>query len=177
MRRIFLLIGLACPALLSGCEAKHSGPDAGAATSQATPIVVPNYFPVVGAFPDATEVRLFVETANPPNGKRVFAEPKGRVLTGDQRKAFETTLRIEPIPDMVAACFVPHHFFAYYDAKGRKLGEISICFCCSGAGVKGESGITMQKNQWLGANFDELRKFIRSLDLPTNVQCGPSQPD
>ena len=176
MRPIYLLVGSMCAVLLSGCEAKHSGPDAGAAASQATPIVVPSYFPVVGAFPNATEVRLFVETDNQPNGPRVFAETRGRVLTGDERKAFEATLRIEPIPDVLAACFIPHHFFAYFDPKGRKLGEISICFCCSGAGVKGESGIAMQKNQWLGADFDKLKILVRSLNLPTNVQCGPSQP-
>ena len=172
MRPYFLLVASAFAILLSGCEAKHSGPDAGAATSQTRPNAVASDLPVIGAFPGATEVRLFVETETRPNGPRVFTEPKGRVLTIDQRKAFEATLKVETIPDVVAACFVPHHFFGYYDANGEKLGEISICFCCAGASVKGPSGIKMKKDQWLSADFDKVKKFVRSLNLPTNVQCG-----
>ena len=147
------------------------------AESQAAPQAKLSGRPVVGAFPDATEIRLFVETDIRRNGTRVFVESKGRVLTMGQRKAFEATLKIEPIPDVLAACFVPHHFFAYYDAKGKELGEISICFCCAGAAVQGASGIEMKKDQWLSADFGELKKFVRSINLPTDVQCGASQSD
>jgi hypothetical protein len=101
----------------------------------------------------------------------VFIEPKGRLLTKDQRTTFEATLKVEPIPDVLAACFIPHHFFTYYDAKGRKLGQISICFCCSGTGVEGPSGIKMRKDQWLSADYDKVKEFVGSLNLPTNVQC------
>ena len=30
----------------------------------------------------------------------------------------------------VSKCFIPHHAFVYYDASGKVVGQLSICFMC-----------------------------------------------
>ena len=128
--------------------------------------------PVTNAFPLATEVRLFVETDVDANGKSVFSKPKGLKLSPQQRQAFEASLVVEPIPDMVIGCFIPHHFFRYFDANGRSIGEIEVCFCCSGVLATGAANIPIGKNQRLSADYDKLEAFVRSLGEPTQGQCS-----
>jgi len=128
--------------------------------------------PVSNAFPQATEVRLFVETELDADGKSVFSKPDGLKLSPKQRRAFESSLVVEAMPDIVIGCFMPHHFFRYFDARGRKVGEIEACFCCSGVLATGGANIPIGKDQRLSADYDKLEAFVRSLGEPTQVQCS-----
>jgi hypothetical protein len=171
MRVAMTLLFAAYIALLAGCEAKRDMPAVEAIASQSAPRGMPSDLPVRNAFSQASQVRLFVNTSYDSDGMPAYSEPKGRALSGAQRKAFEATLQIDPIPDELAACFIPHHFFRYYDSQGKEIGQISVCFCCNGAQVSGASGIAIGPDQWLSADYDKLEQFVKSLDLPTDVQC------
>lgn len=127
---------------------------------------------VRNAFPQASEVRLFVETDVDANGKSVFSKPEGLKLSPTERQAFEASLVVEPVPDMVIGCFIPHHFFRYFDTSGRKVGEIAVCFCCGGVVPSGAANIPIAKDQRLGTDYKKLEAFVRSLGEPTQVQCG-----
>ena len=172
MRVAMSLLLAACFALLAGCEPKQDISEAEAIASHTSPRGMPSDLPVRNAFSEASQVRLVVGTSDGSDGMPVYAEPKGRVLSDAQRKAFEATLEIDPIPDALAACFIPHHFFRYYDSRGKELGQISVCFCCNGVQASGASGIAIGPDQWLSADYDKLEKFVKSLDLPTDVQCN-----
>lgn len=126
--------------------------------------------------PEAVSVRLFVHVGDFSDPEKTFVEPDGRRLTRAQRKTFEDALAVvgyDREADAVAACFVPHHFLRYYDATGRQVGEIAVCFCCDGvsatpdmigsvpADVKGAQII-------FGA---ELRQAVEALGLPVDVRC------
>lgn len=59
----------------------------------------------------------------------------------------------------VAACFYPHHAFAFYDAKGRMIGHISICFLCLNYGGEPKEFA----DRWdLGA----IAKIVEDLGMP-----------
>lgn len=171
MRVKIPLLAAACIVLLGGCEAKENQTEVKAIASRTAPSAIASDLPVRGAFPDAREVRLFVETGQKSNGNPAYAEPNGRILTKAQRDTFESTLQIDPIPDALAACFIPHHFFKYYDSQGKELGQIEVCFCCAGVRASQSSQIAIGPDQWLSADFGKLERFIASLKLPTVVQC------
>jgi hypothetical protein len=157
--------------LISGCKAKTDMTGVEAMASRTSPLGMASDLPVIGAFPDASEVRLFVENGQKPDGTPIYEEPMGRILNKDQRAAFEASLQIDPIPDELAACFIPHHFFRYYDSRGKELGQIQVCFCCHGVEASKSSRIEMGPDQWLSADFTKLKQFVASLGLPTEVQC------
>ena len=127
--------------------------------------------PASNAFPDATEVRLFVETRLDADGDPVLSKPNGLKLNPTQRAQFESYLVVEPIPESMTACFIPHHFFRYFDAKGRKVGEIEVCFCCGGVAVNGKAAILVAKDEHISADYRKLEAFVRSLGESTQVQC------
>lgn len=131
--------------------------------------------PVTNVFPEATEVRLFVETAIGADGKSVFSKPSGLKLSPKQRAEFESSLTVQPQPQESAACFIPHHFFRYSNAKGRVIGEIEVCFCCAGVAVSGNSNIPIGPDQELSADYGKLEAFVRSIGEPTQVQCGTAE--
>lgn len=97
----------------------------------------------VHPFPEATEARLFVATAMKENGDLIFKSKTDRVLTPEQRRQFEALLFVQTpvnLPEddpywSVTGCFDSHHFLRYYDASGRKIGEIAVCFCCDGTTI------------------------------------------
>lgn len=124
----------------------------------------------VHPFPNATEVRLFVET-DYRDGKPVYTNSVGLILNPDQRSRFEAMIHIHKAPDEQAACFVPHHFFRYYNRLGKQVGEVAVCFCCEGVGVEGDAGFFVLPGQEITADYDLLRDFVSSLGEPTNVQC------
>jgi hypothetical protein len=122
-------------------------------------------------YPNASEVRLFVETGYDDEGEPILASAKGRTLTEGERRAFEGTLRIEPAPDEVTACFIPHHFFAYFDARGRKIGEIAVCFCCAGVSATPSGAISLDSDEMLSADYAALETLVKGMDQPTQVAC------
>ena len=129
--------------------------------------------PVSNAFPTAAEVRLFVNDDYDEDGKPLFSNPAGRSLSASQRAEFESALRVHTTtPDeSFAMCFIPHHFFRYYDKNGEQVGEVEVCFCCAGVQASGASNIPLTEDQILRADYDKLKTFVRSLGERTDVQC------
>lgn len=117
-------------------------------------------------FPTATSVRLFVNSEGPnpaPTG--------GLLLTAAQRREFEAALHGKQPPpredQAVAACFFPHHFFRYYDAGGAQVGEVAVCFCCSGVALKPADGA----DRTFTTDYERIGRLVKSLGLPTDVNC------
>lgn len=129
--------------------------------------------PVRNTFPTASEVRLFVNTDYDDNGEPIFSKSSGLVLSSSQRAELESLIMIHTIsPDEeFAACFVPHHFFRYFDKSGKLVGEVEACFCCAGVRQTGASNIHLTESQMLSADFGKLQSFVRSLGERTDVQC------
>lgn len=129
--------------------------------------------PLGKPFPAASEVRLFVNTGYDDKGKPTYSRPGGHPLSASERSAFESLIKIHTIsPDEAfAMCFIPHHFFRYYDKGGKMIGELQVCFCCEGVEQSGASNIRLGKNQMLSADFQRLKAFVRSLGERTDVQC------
>lgn len=134
----------------------------------------------VQPYPEAVSVRLFVENDGPEGSAQVgqMIEPEGRVLTVAQRREFEASLsKMSTRYRVVAACFIPHHFLRYYDAAGRKVGEIAVCFCCSGAAATPDlfkyegGGFLHPYENHLAYDRERLKALIESLGLPTDVWC------
>ncbi|WP_296815560.1 hypothetical protein [Brevundimonas sp.] len=133
----------------------------------------------VRPFPDATEVRLLVEgeiTQDDLNPG--FIEPEGRVLSADQRRAFERTLSAASYGEgdrAYSACFIPHHFFRYFDAQGRQVGQVAVCFCCYGVQAWPDLDLPVAPGaDFVEFQFDEpaLRALISSMELPVDINCG-----
>jgi len=159
-----LLLALAC----TGCHRQPStdGKDWLAHKPAAAPLG-----PVRNAFPTAATVRLFVETGYSAGGDPIYSKPSGVSLTQRQRAQFEAALVVQPMPDEDAACFIPHHFFRYYDKSGKPLGDVAVCFCCGGVRASGSSNIVTGPNQELSANFGQVAQLIESMGEPINVLC------
>lgn len=125
----------------------------------------------VAPYPDAVEVRLFVST--PAGTEQVEA----RKLSLPERQAFEQTLKLNNYdrgPEYAAACFVPHHFFRYFDAAGKQVGEISVCFCCGGTASTPTIAAPLPKDatyQVLGVKYDDLATLLKSWDVESEIGC------
>jgi hypothetical protein len=137
-------------------------------------------FDPVHPFPKATQLRLFVETEKPDrDGKPVYVRPDGRELSSKQREQFERLLRVEtPVnvpPDsefwLRTSCFIPHHFFRYYDSSGRRVGEISVCFCCAGVEMEPSTSLRLQDGQRFEADYVKLKSLVSSWGERTDIQC------
>ena len=128
--------------------------------------------PYRNPFPTAREVRLFVNTDN-AEGQPIYSNPKGRVLTATQRTQLESLIAIHTIApdDEFTMCFIPHHFFRYFDKDGKQVGEIAVCFCCAGVQQSEGSQVRVTKDEILGADFGKLQSFVASLGERTDVQC------
>ena len=141
------------------------------AVTEKVSAAVPNK-PFSNPFPSASEVRLFVETGY-DRDEPIYSKPKGRVVTASQRAEFESLIAVHTItPDEeFAACFIPHHFFRYFDKAGRVVGEVEVCFCCAGVQQSEGSTVRLTKGEMLVADFGKLQSFIASLGERTDVQC------
>jgi hypothetical protein len=115
-------------------------------------------------FPNASEVRLFVAVDYQKNGgEPIFSKENGLILSAADRVRFEDTLRFVATPEEMAMCFVPHHFFRYFDNKGKQVGEVEVCFCCAGTAARG--------SEILDADMEALKDLVLELGEPTQVLC------
>ena len=134
----------------------------------------------VRPYPDAASVRLYVEgELSEDNLEPGFLEPDGRVLSPEQRSAFEGMLSAASYrssgTEEATACFIPHHFVKYYDEGGQEIGQISVCFCCTGIQAAPALGLERANGaDYVDLEFDEaaLRTFIEDLGLPADINCG-----
>ncbi|MBA2936404.1 hypothetical protein HZF05_20165 [Sphingomonas sp. CGMCC 1.13654] len=158
--------------LLAGCHGDKSGNSAVAQTAEG-----PH---VIHLFPAATEARLFVDTGRTDAHFHPVLTPKdGHALTAGQRKILESALVWNDNygKEDVAACFMPHHFFRYFDAQHRKVGEIAVCFCCGGVEVDKGDGTAIYPETRLNAHYDRLKALIHGMGERTDIECSPGDLD
>ena len=159
-------VSIVAASLAFACCGCHGEP---ASSDPAATAEVGRTSPAGNPFPAATEVRLFVNTDYDDNGRLIL--DGGLALTPSQRAEFESLLRVEPLPEQLAACFIPHHFFRYLDGAGNVLGEVEICFCCEGVSVSKGNAIKLTNGEQVGGDFAKLRAFVQSLGKPTDGGC------
>jgi hypothetical protein len=130
-------------------------------------------------WPQATEVRLFVEDLSFDEQRRTGAwtsRPEGILLTANQRKIVDSSIYLNKMTKreaekrMFAACFVPHHFFRYYDRAGRQIGELQICYCCAGIAMNPALRPESIYEEWQ-FDFDAVEKMLKEMGVPTDVNC------
>lgn len=104
------------------------------------------------------------------NGKADISNKIIGVLTRSERKIIEANINIIPIvPDRErAGCFIPHHFIEYYKAD-KKIGEVSICFCCAGVAIDGE--LYDYNKSEIGFNLLQIRRSFVQMGVKTDIGC------
>jgi len=123
-------------------------------------------------FPNASEVRLFIEVDyQKESGEPIFNKEDGVTLTDADRLRFEDALRFVAMPETMAACFIPHHFFRYFDDKGRQVGEVAVCFCCAGTAASGSDKLKPKPDEILDADMKALETLVLDLGEPTQALC------
>jgi hypothetical protein len=93
-------------------------------------------------------------------------------LSRPQLDRLRAALVSVPQPNTMAACFVPHHQFDFMDARGRKVGQLLVCFCCSG--VSARPNPIRDDARMLDARYDELRSLVTELGSSPDTNCGPT---
>ncbi|ALJ15779.1 hypothetical protein LH19_23130 [Sphingopyxis macrogoltabida] len=130
-------------------------------------------------WPEATEVRLFVEDVSYDERARTgvtMSNPKGVVLNAVQRATLDRSVTLyrmtakEYANAVSAACFIPHHFFRYYDKSGRQLGELAVCYCCGGVDFS-PAFRNLRRNEEWQFDFDAVEKMLKEMGVPTEVNC------
>lgn len=126
-------------------------------------------------WPEAATVRLFVEDIpfdKPGRPDHGMSNPAGVVLTKTQQSLVSNAVTRKTYTDYpaVAACFIPHHFFRFYDARGRQLGELQVCYCCGGIRLNGSPHGLANKQVW-GFDYDGVKEMMAKMGISSEVQC------
>jgi hypothetical protein len=128
-------------------------------------------------FPAATRANLLIKNSTLTGPERL-TNPNGVDLTVLQRGEFQgaikkrVTVRPAGKDHPIASgsgCFIPHHFFRYYDASGKKVGEIEICFCCEGGSAI--PSLTPRNDESEVFDIERIKALVKSMNLPTEVGC------
>ena len=125
--------------------------------------------PVGAIYPQTASARLFVRSYEPGHDELTEV----RALSPDQIGRLRGALHAQAPELFTAACFVPHHFFRMYDAKGMMIGEIAVCFCCRG--VRARPALPMPLGTDLGADYESLALLVRELGSTPKVDCEPDE--
>lgn len=177
MRALSLLL-IFLSVTLAGCGETHIAPP-----PEGYPLTYLQVISPAHPYPDAKIVKLVIRNMEfDPKTFDVIEHPDTvRVLSPTERATFENALHrvhligVPPPEGDLAACFVPHHFFRYYSATGRQIGEIAVCFCCGGflttPALPYGNGRRGQGDQFIG-DLRATESFVKGLGLPTNIMCG-----
>ena len=130
-------------------------------------------------WPQATEVRLVVADLSFHEQSKTGAwssNPEGTRLTLEQRKVVDRSLflyrmnKSEADRRIYASCFIPHHFFRYYDKAGRQIGELAVCYCCQGISMNPALRSENIYEEWQ-FDFEAVEKMLTEMGVPTDVNC------
>jgi hypothetical protein len=126
-------------------------------------------------FPDGETVQLYYDVSDLPpqqsddrtHGYPVRAGPR---LNADQRQRLEAAVSYRPIEpnEAFAGCFIPHHFFKYFDSSGKETGSVSVCFCCGGARLSSDSPGSGSTEE---IDYDEIQAIVTELGISTDLGC------
>jgi hypothetical protein len=128
-------------------------------------------------WPEAASVRLFVEDIpydKPNRPDHGMSKPAGVVLTKARQAIVSNAVQRKTYAEypVVSACFIPHHFFRFYDARGRQLGELQVCYCCGGIELSGTPHRLADRQMW-GFDYDGVEKMMADMGISSQVQCTP----
>lgn len=105
-------------------------------------------------------------------------DPDGILLTAGQKAILDRSVhRYRAKPSEMGkyampACFVPHHFFRYYDKGGRQIGELAVCYCCGDIRVTPYSyGPNGDGSEVWDFDYDGVKKMLKEMDVPTDIDC------
>jgi hypothetical protein len=137
------------------------------------PVSAPTERPVT--FPKAASVQLFYADTT-KGSDRELAGPK---LTDSQQVRLESAVHIQKIRpgDAFALCFIPHHFFRYFDKAGREIETISVCFCCAGVRVRQAASLKLGTDELLAMNYKDMERLVEELGVSTLINCPPRSKD
>ena len=130
-------------------------------------------------WPEAAEVRVFVEDIPFDESQRTgknMSKPDGIALTKSQRATLDKAVHLyrmtpkEYANSAMVGCFIPHHFFRYYDRSGRQLGELAVCYCCGGIEFSPAIKQLRPEEEWQ-FDFDGVEKMLKEIGVPTDVNC------
>lgn len=129
-------------------------------------------------WPEATEVRMFVQDQPlSDDGQYGMSRPQGVALSDRQRGDLASAMSkverrgaIERDEALQAACFIPHHFFRYFDASGKQIGEIAVCYCCGNAEATPALVNDVARTSF-EADLDKIDDIIVELGFPVDVNC------
>ncbi|MBK6412537.1 hypothetical protein [Sphingopyxis sp.] len=130
-------------------------------------------------WPEAAEVRVFVEDIPFDEFERTgknMSKPDGIVLTKSQRAVLDKAVHLyrmtpkEYENNAVVGCFIPHHFFRYYDKKGRQIGEMAVCYCCGGIEFSPAIKWLRPEEEWQ-FEFEGVEQMLKEMGVPTDVNC------
>ena len=130
-------------------------------------------------WPDASEVRLIVaDLSFEDQAKRGAwtSRPEGVVLTSQQRAIVDKSVHLYRMTKKEADnrayvdCFIPHHFFRYYDKSGRQIGELQICYCCQGNAMEPALRPTDIYDEWQ-FDFPRVEKMLHEMGVSTDINC------
>lgn len=119
------------------------------------------------AFPEATYVQLYYSKNLSGN---LTAGPR---LNAAQISMLKKSVYIrQPDPDeSFPGCFIPHHFFRFFNAKGQQISEVQVCFCCGGFDVSGAGRLNVEDYEIFDGKLGRIESLVRELGVATDINC------
>jgi hypothetical protein len=147
-------------------------------------VVSPPLEPTAGSvavkpWPEANEVRLVVADLSFEEQAKTGAwtsRPEGVVLTPRQRAIVDESVHLyrmtkkEADHRAYAGCFIPHHFFRYFDKSGRQIGELQICYCCQGIAMEPALRPSDIYDEWQ-FDFPKVERMLHEMGVSTDINC------
>ena len=84
----------------------------------------------------------------------------GAKLSDEQTERLKAALRTSEERIAGAFCYMPHHGFVFFDADGKAMGHIELCFQC---GNVASSPKGLPEREW---NWEEIKKLLEELKIP-----------
>jgi hypothetical protein len=130
--------------------------------------------PLASVYPDAKTVRLFVKSRRLVNDntevQTTWLNPAGGYRLSDgQARRLRMYLNDAPVNEQPVACFVPHHFFRFYDRTNQQVGEVAVCFCC--AGVDAKPLLVSKPGRELHFDYAATKTLVAELGAKVDVEC------
>ncbi|WP_411341575.1 hypothetical protein V6U71_07040 [Sphingopyxis sp. J-6] len=130
----------------------------------------------------ASTVRLFIEGVpfkEPVSTQKLIDNVKGISLTDGQRAILGQSIHkkraTEEDLSSLPGCFIPHHFFRFYDEEGVAFAELSVCYCCGGARLEGPAAAKIMGDaDFIEFDYAAVKKMLLSMKVPTDINCSKS---
>jgi hypothetical protein len=131
-------------------------------------------------FPDATSVRLFVQS-EPFEEDQIdrLTDAHGRLLSAAETKLLKSAFSKKTVIRPPAGgyietdcAFVPRHIFRFYDKNNKRLGDAFVCFECFAVeldppGTLAEISFPEKGQSLLRVDYSILERLLRGMKVPT----------